>query len=286
MTERLEDMEAVKEYLNLLERGENAYLKAAFMNIFHEMNHLKNNVGMMTVDMEDMLKKAAMMPESKEKDIVSSALEKAAEGVQAARKFYLQAESIILKGMEVSVTGFRYSGIQVSGKPFPILKTEKELEGIMKALVDSFAAIDRAIGKIEDEKGLLCAGGRYRDAESGCCLGDGDKRLELLAVLWPMRMAQNFIRQTHDAAYETAKWVDTIRPKGHRIIKKDTLEPGIFCRKDKLRMELETKHLEMPPKEEKPRVSLRKRLETAKTDCKRSGTPALENEYKVAELDL
>lgn len=283
---RLQDMETVKEYLKILKGNEETkYMALPFHNIFQDMGWLSNNMNMVSVQMADTLKKADTLPESREKDIALSALEEAAEGILAARKFHLRAESMILKGVEVSVKGFQCSGKQVSEKPFPILKTEKELEGMMKALVKPFAAIDKAIGKIEDEKGLLCKDGHYRDAASGCCLGDGDRKLEMVAVLWPMRTTQKLIRQTHDAAHDAASRIDDIRPKARRIIKKDTLETGIFWEKEKLKMESETKLPEMPLKAQIVRVSLRKRLETAKTDCNRSYVSAHEKERTVAEMD-
>lgn len=266
----------------LQEAGESKYMKLAFVNIFQDMGWLSNNMNMVSVQMADTLKKAETLPESREKDIALSALEEAAEGILAARKFHLRAESMILKGVEVSVKGFQCSGKQVSEKPFPILKTEKELEGMMKALVNPFAAIDRAIGKIEDEKGLLCKDGHYRDAASGCCLGDGDRKLEMVAVLWPMRQAQKLIRQTHDAAHDAARRIDDIRPKACRVIKKDTLETGIFWEKEKRKTELEIK---LPMEEEKPKNSLRKRMEEMKVACPYTRYDAKhEREHIAAEM--
>ncbi|MCM1193979.1 MAG: hypothetical protein NC389_16320 [Acetatifactor muris] len=273
----------VKEYEDLLGQDGNAGIRLVFSNIFHSMDMLKNNINMMSIETEEAARIAAALPESGEKQAAASALKEAEKGVCAAWGFYSRAESMILKGIEASVMGFRFSGKQVSEKPFPAIKTEKELEGLMKSLVGPFAAVDKAVGRIEEARGMVCMEGHYQDMGSGCWIGEGERNYAWTDVLWSLRTTEKLIGQTHDVAHRAADCVEGIRPKVHRVIKKDTLAAGMFWEKERQKAGQETKMYEMMPKEEVKRVSLRNRLEAAKTECKSSHAPVKDNERRIAE---
>lgn len=293
-------MEAVKEYLILLEGNEaTKYMALPFLNFFREMDWLKNKLRMASEEMdwlknklrmasEEMgcvKKKVAAPPERMGNRHALHALDAAEEGIDAAWGCFLRAESIIAEGVEGSVAGFRNGSGKPLEKPFPILRVEKELEDMMKLLKGAFASVDRGLGRMEDAEGVHCEEMHYKDANGRNVWKNGEEKSALLEVLWPMRSLEELIGQSYDKAHEAARWVDSMRPKARRTIKREMLVPGIFWEKEKQKTELETKHLEMPPREENFRVSLRKRLETAKKDCKRIYATAQEKERTVAELN-
>lgn len=261
--ERLQDMEAVKEYLSLLEQDDGMkYMALPFLNIFRDMDLLKGKLGMASEEMESVQEKATALPDGKGKEYVLHALYVAAEGIGTAKGYFSLAESSVVKGVEKSIAEFRNGNGSSLRKPFPILKVEKELERIMEKLKGSFAFVDRGIEKMEDAEGVRCEDGHYKDAENRNLWNEGEENCALLEVLWPLRTLEDLIGQAYDMAHNVACRVDGMREKARRVIKRDILVPGVYW--EKKRAALEVKQQEEPPIGEKCKPSLRQRLEEMK----------------------
>lgn len=188
------------------------------------MDWLGHNLDMAADELGYAQAKAAALPDCGIKCHMVLALAAAEGWILTAQTHFSQAGSVIEKGMGDSLARFRRGKGQALEKPFPVTPVEKELLGVMEGLENSFAAVDRGIGKAEAAGGMRCEKGHYRGGESM----QGQEREAALGVLWPARTLEKLTRQAHGAAHDAACRVDGMRPKARRVIKKAVLEEGIF----------------------------------------------------------
>ena len=285
-----EEKEGIKEYLNVLDEADLKEWKTAVLLVCGKIDWLKHNMSMVSCEMEYVREKADDLRESIGKGHAIDSIAAAADIFALAGEHFAKAESLIENGVKTATIKYQNNHeSKTLQKLFPLLAVENELKDMMECLNTMFVSIDIGIGRTEEAEGMACDGSHYKDVVRGGLWEGGEGEQALLGVMWPMRTLEKVVRQTRDAAYDIAVWVDSMRPKAHSIIKKPQLEQGYFWKKEKQAKRQEAKKLTARSAKEKPtgtrKLSLRKRLQAAEITSRTAYlTPVYDKEKKVCEV--
>ncbi len=207
------------------------------------------------------------------------ALSAAAEGVAAAREYYVQAEAVMFKSIENSTARCRAGRHSALEKPFSIQATEQRLEGVKRCLQDAFITMDLGIGRTEEAEGMSCHDGKFWKYDSRLLWVDCGGDPALPNIVSDMRDSEMAIKEAYDIAQHTAERIDGFRPKGRVKIVYSPLKAGSFWEREKEERLEKQRDTEMPENvswEEKreasakekqaDKISLRKRLQVAEKE--------------------
>lgn len=285
----------------LLKDADMELMKHPVLFILREMDRLRKYLEMASSDMnyaQEGIRSLAV----KTKGIghAQRALSAAAEGVAAAREYYVQAEAVMLKSIENSTAWCRAGRHNALEKPFSIQATEQRLECVKKSLHDAFIAMDLGIGRTEEAEGMSFHDGNFWKYDSRLLWVDCGGDPALPNVMRYMRDSEMAIKEAYDIAHHTAERTDGFRPKGRVKIVYSPLRAGSFWEKEKEERQekqrdaefsenvsWEEKREESAKDKQADKISLRKRLKVAEKEShnRYQFTSINQKGSKVSETD-